>query len=498
MYRLNQRAWKLLLAEVEKCSGNDQVSKIEREIVNKRLEKLRSEKGSPAQIDELRDTVVDIYPQFSEKILKQAAKANQAPGIFTKIKWTVILVGSSAGIVWVVNLPYPMIRWPVARTLPILLLPSYMSMDYHYRGVIQNLEQADQLINKATSSSDIEEGGKKVKEAQKHLDNLPVWFLGYYPQAYCSLFGCSWRFTLDEFEAARQRTARISAVVFQDKNALTPLNQGELAIELAKKQYEQATNSKDREQAIASWQAGIDQLEEIPAQTLAAKTAKAKLRAYTRDFENARIGSFIVAAQEFDLAAEKIKQTQPQTASELWQQAMNRINQVPLENPRYLEAQKLLAIYQGKIQGIVDPKSGKLIEGAKQFALAAAQASQNPPHTETQWRQIAKLWSTAIEQLENVRVEEPGYVEAQKLLATYQTNLGIIETRLQAETESQSSLKQANEQIQSLIAAPPSDPQRFQGQIQGIINQLNTIKPGTTAYPEGQRLLALAQKRLKQ
>jgi len=139
-----------------------------------------------------------------------------------------------------------------------------------------------------------------------------------------------------------------------------------------------------------------------------------------------------------------------------------------------------------------------LIEGAKQFALAAAQASQNPPHTETQWRQIAKLWSTAIEQLENVRVEEPGYVEAQKLLATYQTNLGIIETRLQAETESQSSLKQANEQIQSLIAAPPSDPQRFQGQIQGIINQLNTIKPGTTAYPEGQRLLALAQKRLKQ
>ena len=498
MYRLHQRACKLLLAEVKKCSGNDQVSKIEQEIVIKRLEKQRLVKGSPAGIDELREVVVDIYPQFSEKVLKQAAKANRPSRIFSKIKWTVILVGSSAGVVWVANLPYPMIRWPVARTAPILLLPSYMRMDYDYRGVIQNLEQADQLVNKATSPADIEEGRKKVQQAQKHLDNLPVWFLGYYPQAYCTWFGCSWRFTVDEFETARQQAARINAIAFQDKNALTPLNQGEQAIQLAKQQYEQATTTQDREKAIASWQAGIDQLEQIPAETLAAKTAKSKLKAYKRDFENARIGSFITAAQEFDLAAENIKPTQPQTASQLWQQAINRINEVPLENPRYLEAQKLMAMYQSKIQGLVDPKSSKIIAGAKQFAQAAAQASQNPPHTATKWEQIAKLWSKAIDQLEDVRVEDPDYLEAQKLLATYQTNLGIIETRLQAETESQSSLKQANEQIQSLIASPPSDPQQFQAQIQGIINQLNTIKPGTTAYKEGQRLIALAQQRLKQ
>jgi cell division ATPase FtsA len=31
-------------------------------------------------------------------------------------------------------------------------------MDYHYRGAIHNLEQADQLINKATSPADIERG----------------------------------------------------------------------------------------------------------------------------------------------------------------------------------------------------------------------------------------------------------------------------------------------------------------------------------------------------
>ncbi|WP_414564328.1 MULTISPECIES: hypothetical protein [unclassified Anabaena] len=498
MYCLNKRAWQILHDEVQKCSGNDQVGKIEQEIVIKRLKKLRSQQGSPAGLDELRDTVIDIYPQFSEITLKQAARANQPPGIFAKIKWATILVSSSAGILWIINLPYPMIRWPVAKTIPILLLPSYMSMDYHYRGVIDNLEQADQLVNKATSPADINRGAKKVQAAKKNLEKLPVWFLGYYPQAYCGLFGCSWRFTLDEFETARQRVARIDAIVFQDQNAFTPFNQGEQILKAAKQQYEQANSTKDREQAIASWQEGIDQLAEIPQGTLAAKTAQSKLKVYKRDFENARIGNFITAAQEFDLAAEKAKQQQPQTASQLWQQAVNRINQVPLENPRYLEAQKLLASYQGKLQSIVDPHSGRLIEGAKEFALAAAQASQNPPHTDTQWRQIAKLWSTAIEQLQRIRVEEPGYLEAQKLLATYQTNLGIIETRLQAEIESKTSLQQANEQIQSLITAPPSDSQQLKGQIQGIINQLKTIKSGTTAYAEAQTLLLSAQNRLKQ
>ncbi|MEA5565824.1 hypothetical protein [Anabaena sp. UHCC 0399] len=497
MYRLNKKAWKLLLAEVQKCSGDDQVSKIEQEIVIKRLEQLRTEKGSPVGLDELRETVVDIYPQFSEKILKQAAQANQPPGIFNKIKWVAILVGGAAGVLWVVNLPYPMIRWPVAKTVPILLLPSYINMDYHYRGAIHNLEQADQLINKATSPADIERGGEKVKAAKRNLDNLPVWFLGYYPQAYCNLFGCTWRFTVDEFEIARQRVGRIEAIVFQDKNALVPLSQAEQTLKAAKQQYEQATNTKDREKAIAIWQEGIDQLEQIPQQTLAAKTARTKLNAYKRDFENARIGNFITAAQEFDLAAEQAKPTQPKAASELWQQAINRINQVPLENPRYVEAQKLLVSYQSKIQGIVDPRSSKLIEGAKQFALAAAKSAQNPPHTDTQWKQITKLWSTAIEQLQTIRVEEPGYLEAQKLLATYQTNLGIIETRLQSEIESQSSLKQANNEIQRLIAAPPSDQQQFQSQIQGIINQLSTVKSGTTAYAEAQTLISQAKKRLQ-
>lgn len=418
--------------------------------------------------------------------------------MFGKIKFAAMLMAGTAGVVWVVNLPYPMIRKPVAQVAPILLLPSFMSMDHHYRGAIDSLEQADQLVSRATSTADIELGGEKVKAAKKHLENLPVWFLGYYPQRYCSLFSCSWQFTLDEFEQARKRVARLDAVVFQDKNALIPLNEAKKALLAAKLQYEQATNTKDRESAIASWQIAIDQLEEISQQTLAGKTAQTQLTAYKRDFDNARIGNFIAAAQEFDLEAQKVQPTKSQAASELWLQAINRLEQVPNDNPRYLDAQKLIAAYQVKQKTVVDTRSGTYVEGAKQFALAAAKASQNPPHTALEWEQIGNLWEKAIRQLENIQVQEPSYVEAQKLLAQYQTNLGIINNRRQIESDSQEILNQANKEIQRLIASTPADNNEIKAEIHGIITQLNSVKSGTTAYPEAKRLLTLANNKLKQ
>ncbi|MEA5617844.1 hypothetical protein VB711_08330 [Cronbergia sp. UHCC 0137] len=417
--------------------------------------------------------------------------------MFRQIKYTTIFLAGTAGVLWVLNLPYPMIRLPMARVAPILLLPSYLNMDYHYRGAIDSLEQADQLVSKATTPADIERGGEKVIAAKKHLDNLPVWFLGYYPQTYCNFFGCIWKFTVDEFEQARQRVARLDAVVFQDKNALVPLNQARTELLAAKEQYEQATNTKNKESAIASWQVAIDKLNQITPQTLAGKTAQTELAAYKRDFENARISTFIAAAQEFDLEAEKVKLTQTQTASGLWEQAITRLNQVPINNPRYLDAQKLIAAYQVKLK-TVDQRSGTLIEAAKQYALAAAKASQNPPHSVGEWEQIGSLWQRAIAQLDNINVSEPSYVEAQKLLAQYHTNLGMIKNRRQLENDSREILTQANRQIQSLITSPPTDNIQMKREIQGIINQLSNVKPGTTAYAEAQQLVKSAKNKLQQ
>ncbi|MBD1900209.1 hypothetical protein NDI44_15475 [Trichocoleus sp. DQ-A3] len=525
MSRLNNRAFQILRAEVKNCSANDPLSQTEQEIVLRRLERLRLQKGSPASLDEMREAVIDMFPQFSQKALKEAARANRPPGVFSKIKWTAILLTGSAGALWVVNLPYPMIRWPIAKTAPILLLPSYMSMDHHYRQAIAQVEQADQLVNKATSPADFELGAEKVKQAQKHLDALPVWFLGYWPQ-YTFWFG--WQFTLDEFKSARATVGRMEAQLFQENQAQTLLTQGEESLNTAKQQYQQAQTTTDREKAIASWQTFLDQMDQLPQETLAGKAAQTKLQAYKRDFEkvastadrNARTGTLIAAAQEFALSAEKAAQQPPQTAAQwqqvekLWEEAIDRLKEVPLQDPGYLEAQKLLASYQtnlGMVQtkrqsvgsAVDSARSGTLIEGAKQFAFAAAKAGQNPPHTAEQWQQIDNLWEKAINQLQTIRVEDSGYLEAQKLLASYQTNLGIVQTRLKAERDSREALTEAKQEIQSLIASIPSDSSQVNrnqivSQMQGIINQLQTVKPGTTAYKESQQLLQSAHKKLKQ
>lgn len=496
MTKLNKRAFEILRDEVERCATSDAIGKTEKLIVMKRLEKLRQEKGI-ITIDELRDNVSDTYPQFNEKVIKQAIKANRPPGILTKATFFLMFIGSCAGVVWLVNLPNPMIRKSIAKTAPILLIPTYMEMDFNYRGAVDSLGQAEQLLDNATSAADIERGGEKALQAKKHLDNLPVWSLNHYPEAYCNYFGCAWRFSFDEFETARQKVARLQAVAFQNKNALTPLEEAEQLLLTAKSEYKKATSIKQKEQAIEAWQSAINLFEQIPAKTLAAENAQAKLKAYKQELEDAQTATLITAAQEFDIEAQKIQPKQPQTASELWQQAINRLNEIPKENPRFLEAQQLLASVQVKYRTIDNSGSNNYIEAAKQYAIEAASSSQNPPHPAEKWEQIAEQWNNAIQQLKNIDVKEAGYVEAQKLIAQYQTNLGTIQTRQRYESEAKQILEAANRDIKRLIVSAPSDTQQLKAEIHDIINQLRTIKPGTTSYPEAQQLLAQAQKKLR-
>jgi len=389
----------------------------------------------PASLDDLRSAIVDI-PNFNQKVLKAAARANRPPGAWGKIKFAaVVLIGATGGL-YVLNLPYPMIRWPVARIAPILLLPSYISMDHHYRQAIAHVEQADQLINQPSSPTDLALGEKKLQAAEKNLDALPVWFLGYWPQ---HTFWRGWQFTLDEFKTARANVGRMEATLFQEKQAQVLLKQAEQALQTSKQQYQQAQTVADRSAEVAAWQAALDILQQIPSETLAGRIAQTKLVAYTRDYE--QVASFAAGSA----------------------------------------------------------RSGTLIETAQEFAQAATQMEQKPPHSAAKWNQTASLWQKAIQRLEDIPVEDPGYASAQKLLATYQTNLGTAQTQLQAEQEAVEVLKQAQTSVQGLVANSSSlESNQKISQLQDIMNQLQTIQPGTTAYSEAQSLMQAAQTKLEQ
>lgn len=438
MSRLNNRAFEILRVEVDRCAAAEGFGgRVQQQLLIKRLERMRSQDGPPASVAELRDAVKDLFPSFSEKSLKQAAQANQPPGVFDKILWTATFLAGAAGVVGVLNLPFPMIRWPVAKTAPILLLPSFISMDYNYRQAIAKVEQADQLVNKATASADFDLGEIKAKEAQKHLDALPVWFLGYYPQTYCTLFGCTWRFTVDEFEASRKNIGRMEAQIFQEKNALLKLNEVEQNLNQAKQQYQQAKIGTERQKATNAWQSAIDEMSQIPSETLAGKMASKKLTAAERDFQE--IGGVATGSQRAD----------------------------------------------------------NLIEAAKEFAMSAAVASQNPPHTAEKWEKIADLWQEAIQRLVQVPVENPGYLDAQTKLAQYKTNLGNAQIRMQAEKESVEAFQQANNLIahwQQVSRSQNPDRSYLAGQLQEIVNQLAQVKSGTSVYVKSQELLKFAKK----
>lgn len=442
MPRLCDRAYSLLDTELKRLCQGKPAEQVRRNIVAKRLLRLRDQDGPPATYAELKEAIEDIFPEFNQRILKQAAKLNRPNPAVGPARW---LLGLSAGVVaiaggiWFINLPYPMVRWPVARTAPMLLLPSFMRMDQNYRQVIIYTEQADQLINNATSAADFDLGEEKSVQAQKHLDRLPVWFLGYYPRRYCQFFSCGWRFTLDEFRNARELIGRMEAQIFQEQNALQQLDTNTLTVETAREQYEVVQTAAEKTAALAAWQAGMDKLNEIPRETLAGNQAQTRLVAFQRDYSS-------------------------------------------------------LAGTTADVQ-----QSNDFVTVAKNFGMRASEIGQGPPHTADTWSQAEGLWQEAINALDKVPEGSPGYVEAQKLKADYIVNKQQIETRERQEQAATDTLRSARSKVVQLIDRfEAGEISGLQAQLQEVIDQLDLVPEGTTASAEAQQLQLQAQAKLNE
>lgn len=283
--RLNNKAYKMLVAEVIRAADRDKVAgDISRQIAIRRLKSLNSTRGKPVTETELKYLIGDLFPDFSSKAIAEAIRVNRPPSKLWLIPQLAVGLGGLMGLVWILNLPYPMIRRPVAKTAPIILLPSYLKMDRNYREAIVNIEQADQLVNQATSLEDLKLGKEKATLAQQNLDALPVWFLGYEPQPYRTWFNFGWKFTLDEFKAARTKVGRMEAKIFQELNAYTKLEQIQEDIELAEQNYWLASGNTAKQRAIRSWRREIDRLNRLPPRTLAREQAQALYSVYLSDF----------------------------------------------------------------------------------------------------------------------------------------------------------------------------------------------------------------------
>ena len=371
--------------------------------------------------------------------LKKAIRANRPTSKLWLIPKAAMGLGGLAGLIWLLNLPYPMIRRPVAKTAPFILLPSYLRMDRNYRGAIANVEQADQLVNQATSLADLELGQEKVNQAQKHLDALPVWFLGYEPQMYRTFFSFGWKFTFDEFQSARAKVGRMDAKIFQEINAIKKLEQAQQEIKQAKQDYQQAQDTSSKQEAIVTWQAGIDLINQLPDRTVAKRQGNASYDAYVRDFRQV---SGLVAGN-------------------------NRTN--------------------------------KIIAVAEQFYAKANSSCPDSAHPVSRWQQCVSLLGKAIAMLDKVPLEDAGYLSAQTMLAAYEAELGEMRIRQQEESSSQ----QAYDSAQNMIANLPKSIDKYNRDrtakdILTIINQLEKVKSQTTLYEDSVTMIDFARNKLKQ
>lgn len=362
----------------------------------------------------------------------------QKKGFLSKLIFLGLLVGIPAGIVAIANLPVPGWRSQVAKNAPILLFPTYSSWDHAYKEAIANLNQADQLISRPTSTADLDLGGKKLAIAKDALEKLPTELIN--SDFDRSLYWYNWYYTRSGFSSARSQIGTLESKLFQEQNAQTLLRETEAAINQAKSQYQQAVTSTDKQLAASSWQESLSKIQQIPIATLAGRTAQQKFSQYQKDFQ-ATVGLF----------------------------AGNAI-------------------------------TSNLIAAAQQFAWQAAKDGQNPPHPVIRWQQIAGLWQSAIDRLKQIPPTDlSGYAEAQKLMAQYQANLLEINVRLDAERKSVLAFEQAQREITTLISVTSRvDRNRNAAQLQSIINRLEKVQLGTTPYLKAQELLVSARSKLQE
>lgn len=193
----------------------------------------------------------------------KAVKASVAPPnpraprsakrFLNQLTWTALLLSLPISALWVVNLPYPPLRRAIAQNAPMLLLPSYLSMNYSFRESLVAIEKAKQLINNPTSPKDLEEGEIALNAAKQRLDELPSrldnWTDNYY--------WYSWRLSPFALNAARSDLGQLQAKLFQEKNAQVALAQVEQALNTAKQQQVQPSTSANQQRAIETWQAAM-------------------------------------------------------------------------------------------------------------------------------------------------------------------------------------------------------------------------------------------------
>ena len=148
-----------------------------------------------------------------------------------------------------------------------------------------------------------------------------------------------------------------------------------------------------------------------------------------------------------------------QQAKLKWRQAIRLLEAIPADTPIAPQVQEKLRTYRQNYAQISDRLTAEesaiaSLQAAKDAALQAAVAVQNPPHSLRVWQRAEEKWQAAIAQLETISPRTSVFRQKEEKLALYQANRREISQRVNTETMAQSLMQRVVEVDSRLSALP--------------------------------------------
>lgn len=354
------------------------------------------------------------------------------------LKFLTVTIGTLGAGLTIANLPLPGMRDAIAQKAPVLLLPSVAAWDYHYREGMVDFQQAEQLIQQAKHPNDLDQGDRKLKSAQSHLNALPLQgFEQYGDTYYCSFRNCGWNFSSREIQQRREEAGRIEAVLTQERNLQLQLKQITDTIATTESEFKTTKDNAKKQTLLAKWEQNLSQLDMLQSNSLMGRIART---------EHLRVST---------------------------------------------NYQKITGLTQAQTQ------SGNLLQAAVPFAQAAQKLTAGKSHSVAEWEAIVRQWDNAIEQIQSIPVDNADYVKSRKVISDYQQQADRAKIRLTEERNAAESLQAIEAQINTLVQNHSSlNRDQAKAQLMTIEAKLKKIPQGTTAYDQAQDWLDSLRKRL--
>ncbi len=233
-------------------------------------------------------------------------------------------------------------------------------------------------------------------------------------------------------------------------------------------------------ETAALWQQAISLLDQIPRYDSSYRAAQEKKVFYRQNLQ--QIQARQVSAQN---AARAIAPT-PQFSS-----ARTLSGATPKSQAR--SQARSQAQTASRLANPAQATAEDALTVAKRYGWQAAVASQNAPHPIETWADISKLWQIAIYTLSTIDQQHPSYTEAQAVKARYEQNLAAIRQRYRAEQDANQRLRSLQATLTELEQSRPASSLK-RGQMQAIVERLQTIPANTVAHQEAQQLIMTASK----